>query len=1049
MKQPQTASGNFVVYRSSAGSGKTFTLVVEFLKLALSTNRSDRYRSILAITFTNKAAAEMRSRIVENLRGFAAGPGHPDYDKNMAQMLLDHLQMDEETLKERAGNTLKHILHNFSDLNVSTIDRFVHRLIRSFSRDLDLPMDFEVSTDTEEVVQTAIDNLLEKAGSDKELTSLLVEFVKSKVDDEKEWNINNDLKEAGMQIFREDSSHHIAKLREMKPADFLAVKDQLIERKKKYENAVAGLAKRGLDLIDEAGIDHNHFFQKGGAVPSFFKKSLGEVTAPNSYVRKAIEEDKWFAGNTTAEAKSAIESIIPELTPLLEELIDLTTGAKIQVYHLTAAILKNIYSSAVIHEIEAEINRVEEERNLVLVSDFHRLVSEVVVNNPAPFIYERIGEKFTNYLIDEFQDTSVLQWQNFLPLFQNALSRDQFTMLVGDGKQAIYRWRNGDVEQFIDLPNLKSVGENTLISEYQQSLERNYRGEELEFNFRSKAEVVQFNNEFYRALAGQNPSVAPIYETLAQKEVKGEGGYVRIEKLEGAEDKDDLKEKNIERVMSTIENCLADGFSQQDIAVITRSNKDAVRIASDLLSADKGYRVISAESLLLENDREVQLIMSYITWLFNPEDRVAQVKLAEKVVVWKFGHRDHSELTRLLKKDGLHFDQFRTLGVDLLEDKKQRLSLTPYELIESVVRLFSLSSRPNAFVEFLLESAFSFGLKRDNSVHSFLEWWEEKGRFKSIQTTEGTDAINIMTIHKSKGLQFPVVIFPFANFYSKADNEFWVDLENEALPSARVSLSEKRPTPFDLLRQQEADRTLLDIINMFYVATTRPQSRLYMLYGAGNKPNQTFKLIEAGLNAAFENSELVEIGTPQPAPKTEGEGSSESNEIELNQFGAFDYRKKLRISLQAPFHWEVEAPQKDREYGNLLHQVMSFVYSSADLETALQKVEEEGWLRAGDRQTVRAAIEEVLTNSETAKWYSEGWEVFNEVELLTAKGDVLRPDRIQYNESGCVVIDYKTGSQLDSHLKQMRNYVREVESVLGRKSEGYLIYFEPWAVVKI
>ena len=991
----------------------------------------------------------MKSRIVENLRGFASGSSHPDYDKNMAALLLEHLKIDEETLIQRASKTLQHILHNYSDLNVSTIDRFVHRLIRSFSRDLDLPIDFEVSTDTEEIVQTAIDNILERAGSEKELTSLLIEFVKSKVDDEKEWNIHNDLKEAGMQIFQEDSARHISKLRELEPSDFIEVKNELIQRKKLTENRISELAKSGLELIDNAGIDHNDFFQRGGAVPGFFKKSLDEVTSPNSYVLKAVEENKWYSGNTPQEAQAAIESLVPDLTTILEELIELTTGPKLQVYNLTTAILRNIYSSAVIHEIEAEVRRVEEEQNLVLVSDFNRLVSDVVVNNPAPFIYERIGEKYSNYLIDEFQDTSVLQWQNFLPLFQNALSRNQFTMLVGDGKQAIYRWRNGDVEQFVNLPKLKVGTEDVLIGEYQDSLERNYKGEELKFNFRSKAEVVKFNNEFYRELSGQHPSIAPIYESLVQKEVKGEGGYVRIEKLQDAEDKDELKQLFLDRVLGIVDDCLSAGFQQRDIAVITRGNKEAVRVASELLSVDKGYRVLSAESLLLENDREVQLIMSYLTWLLHPEDRVAQIKLAEKVTVWKIGHRDDDWMSKLTTVDDLDFESFKNVGVDLKEDREHRISLTPYELIESVVRLFDLGDQPNAFVEFLLEAAFSFGLKRDNSVHSFLEWWKEKGRKKSIQTTEGTDAINVLTIHKSKGLQFPVVIFPFANFFSKVDNEFWIDLDNEVLPSARVSLSKSAPTPFDHLREEEAERNLLDIVNMLYVATTRPQSRLYMLYGSGKRENETFKIIDAGMQSAFEDSEVIEIGTPQAASSKPAQEQGLSNEMELENFGAFDYRSKLRISLQAPFHWDVEAPQKDREYGNILHQVMSFIQTADDLEEAMRKIEEGGWLRVDQKTEVLEAIEKVLADGETSSWFADGWQVFNESELLTASGDVLRPDRIQYNDKECVVIDYKTGVQSESHQKQMRNYVREVRSVLGREVSGYLIYFEPWAVLPV
>lgn len=991
----------------------------------------------------------MKGRIITNLRGFSGGEGHPDFDKNMAGILERALCIDPATLRERASRTLHHVLHNYSDLNVSTIDRFVHRLIRSFSRDLKLSPDFEVSTDNDEVLQTAVDNLLEKTGSDPELTNLLVEFVKSKIDDEQEWEINSDLKAAGKQIFQEDAGYYLRLLKNHTPEDFVAVRKELNQRKNKFEKELKDLAQKGLEVIDKAGIDHTAFFYVG-AVPKYFKALQSEVKQPGSNVLKALTEDKWYSASKAGEVGAEIDSIKPDLEPILQELVELTTGPAYKVYNLTSALVQNLYAIAVIHEIELEVKKVQDDRNLVLVSDFNKLVGDVVANNPAPFIYERIGEKYSNYLIDEFQDTSVLQWQNFLPLFHNALSRQQFTMLVGDGKQAIYRFRNGDVDQFVNLPHLDLPQENPLMHEYAESLDRNYSPQRLASNFRSKEEIVTFNNKFYGAIRQLHPAVASIYEGHEQQATKSEGGYVRVEKMESESNKEDLNNAYLERVLQIVDECLAHGFHQRDIAVITRNNKESILVANELLAAGQDYRVLSAQSLVLQNDPEVQLVMSYIAWLLYPEERATQVKLAEKTAIWKTSEMDADLVMKLAGPEGLNKGKLLELGVDVSNVSQHQTSLTPYELLETVIRMFGLAKKPNVFIEFLLEAAFSYGQKKDNSLHGFLDWWNEKGKSESIKTTEGTDAINVLTIHKSKGLQFPVVIFPFASIGLKGDSEFWIELDNEALPTSRVSLKKKDETPFHHLLEREQDRAFLDNINLLYVATTRPQQRLYMLYGTSSNDQMT-KVIEGALQADFENAACVEIGEAQTISSSDaaGESTKGPEEVQLETSGTFDYRKKLRISFQAPFQWDVEAPQKDRDYGNKLHQAMSLIQTSADLEKAIVQLLEEGWIRAGETEEIKQTIEKLLENEPSRNWFADGWQVFTESELLTSKGVVLRPDRIQYNEESCFVIDYKTGVQSPGHARQMRQYVSEVSQVLDRKTKGFLVYFDPWDVVEV
>ncbi len=630
---------NFTIYKSSAGSGKTFTLVKEYLALALSDeSQSPRaYRHILAITFTNKAAAEMKERVVKALKELSLD----DYAalSGTAQTLLKELkkhpklnirkQIDDETIRKRANNVLKEILHNYSDFAIGTIDSFVHRIVRSFAFDLKIPMSFELEMNDDELLNKAIDLLLTKVGTDESLTRALIEFTESKTDDEKSWHIENDLKYFAKNLLNEEGAVHIEKLRELSIDDFFKIKETIQTEIKKFEAAISKCGKEALKTISDSGIEHEKFAGGANGIGKYFTY-LSEVRSdklePSKTIQKNIDTDNWYAGKASASDKDSIDAIKQKLIDYYNEAL-VYIEKNLQEFILFRLINTTIYSVAVLNEIEKLLNEYKAQNNILHISEFNKLIAKIVLNEPTPFIYERIGEKYNNYLIDEFQDTSVLQFQNLLPLIDNSLANGHFTMLVGDGKQAIYRWRGGEVEQFSMLPEIFSHQDNPLILEREQALKRNHNPQVLNQNYRSKREIIEFNNSIFRTLSDKlNPRFKTIYDTLEQGfNPENRGGFVQVEFLDG--EKEEFQNRNLECAHRIINELLQDGYQLKDIAILVRRNTDGSLVANYL--SNFGIEVISSDSLLLSNSADVNFIYSLFKFLDNTADPIVQVELLE------------------------------------------------------------------------------------------------------------------------------------------------------------------------------------------------------------------------------------------------------------------------------------------------------------------------------------------------------------------------------------------------------------------------------------
>ncbi|RLD50077.1 MAG: hypothetical protein DRJ05_20100, partial [Bacteroidetes bacterium] len=491
---------SFSVYKSSAGSGKTYTLVREYLKIILLSPRN--FRSVLAITFTNKAANEMKQRILSSLQDISDFENKSDTIavRFMLPELIRETGLDEKQIALNAKKSLQLILHNYSDFGVSTIDSFVHKIIKTFAHDMHLPLNFEVDMDTDELITKVVDILISNVGTDKVLTDVLVNFTRYKTEGDKSWHIERDLAEISKEILTDDGQVHIEKLRELTLSDFSEIRKKLESSIRSFEKKIIDLAKKASELINGQGLDAKAFYQGARGIYNYFENLANgkmDKLEPNNYVKKTIDEDKWVSGKASLSDISSIDSIKAELEIVFQQL-GLLLEKEYPVYMVRNEVLKNLYPLALLNEIEKVLEEYKEDNEIVHISEFNKRIAEIVLKEPVPFIYERMGERYKHFMLDEFQDTSVLQWLNLLPLLENSLASDNFNMLVGDGKQAIYRWRGGEVEQFSRLPKIINKDNDPLLNEREQSLERSYKPEFLSSNFRSKAEIVQFNNDFFR-----------------------------------------------------------------------------------------------------------------------------------------------------------------------------------------------------------------------------------------------------------------------------------------------------------------------------------------------------------------------------------------------------------------------------------------------------------------------------------------------------------------------------------------------------------------------
>ncbi|MBL0310209.1 MAG: UvrD-helicase domain-containing protein [Bacteroidetes bacterium] len=1043
------------IFKSSAGSGKTYTLVKEFLLLSL--KQPDKYKHILAITFTNKAANEMKERIILALEQIK---NRHEKVKKLTEELAEELAIDNDEVVKRAGNVLRSILHNYSDISVSTIDSFTHRIIRSFAHDLHLPMNFEVEMDRDKLLNETIEILMDRLSEeDDQVTNAIVEFAESNIEEGKSWNLEHSLVNLGKELFNEDAYPHLEKLAGVEFSELRQQREALNKFIALFEAKLFAEGKKAFDLILNSGLTSKHFYYGDKGIFGFFSKyANGEFpNAPvgNSYVLKTISEDKWTGSKLSEADLQMVEGVKSALTIHYNNIAE-SYSKQGSDFELARLLLRNFYSFILLTDIQKLMNEYKKENNILHISEFQKKIHAIVKEQDAPIIYERIGEWYDNILIDEHQDTSELQWQNLLPLIENSQFKSEDSLVVGDGKQAIYRFRNGKVEQFAMLPDIYGSDKDMLLKEREVAIQ-NYGTElhNLAFNYRSRKEVVNFNNRFYDTLS-ELPELKnkSIYLDHAQKQGRNEeGGYVSIEFLN--EEENDLDEQRCRRVEEIIESSKNKGYSLKDIAVLTRSNIHGTIIASYLI--EKGIPVVSSESLLINNSPKVQLILSTLNYFDQKENHIARAEMVYYIHL-------------LLLKKEFRFEQFNFKSSDtafeeniskLLSKEFHTYDFISYSLVDLLHELsvFYGLMEEDPFLQFFLDEAMVFASRNRSNIREFLGWWNEVKYNRSIIYPETLDAVKIMTLHKSKGLQFPVVIMADADWPQKnSKKNFWINIDKPWLKGFHTGIlpvsKDVLETEYATLYEEEDANSFLDLLNLVYVGTTRPEDMLYILSTEPKKEPEKNNSVTAllinflKLNGSWDGYKVYEFGDVNSVKVQKDKKGSELSIYEKQKVkSASREAKQISIRKNSQLLWNEEKVEKINR-GTLMHEVLKQVKYAADVPKVLNKMFNEGLMNEKERKEMSDDIIALMNQDLIRIYFQPPFKVINERGFLSPKFTRI-PDRVVIDGEQAIVIDYKTGKKKNEHIQQLNDYASELMKFGFKWVKKFLVYTEDKTVEEV
>lgn len=1044
----------FSIYNASAGSGKTYTLVKEYLKMAFEHQGSESFRRILAITFTNKAAAEMKERVIAALEGISEE--NPDYLR-LLETLVKETKKKPEELVQRSGEILRAILHQYSDFSISTIDSFMHRVVRTFAFDLHLPVSFSIELNKENLIEQAVDQLIAQAGFNEEITKILKGFTESRAEEEKSFHIRSEIISTAADLLDDQKAMAIGLLRKMKPADFLEIRQALIQEINRCEQTMQKLGLEGLNLIERNGLVVENFYYGNRGVPGLFQKAsnyfIGANPLGNTYVDAALKMDKWTGSTASKSTVSAIESLSGELKKCIENILafDKNEASKGRLY---AIMLNEIFSMALLNEISGIIDSIRNEQHVMHISEFNRRVADIVFHEPAPFIFERLGERYHHYLIDEFQDTSVLQWQNLLPLVHNGLASNAASLIVGDGKQAIYRFRGGDVEQFIRLPHPYPEALTEFQLERYALLQQAEQKVPLESNFRSLPEIVNWNNQFFQFTSNTwlKGEYQTVYSGLNQKSHPDKkGGFVQIDFLNIAQYNGEGQTFD-ERTIAIVKQCVEEkNYSYSDIAILTRSNKQGNELAAELLRAN--IPVVSSESLLVGSSPEVQFLLAWFRVLANKNADVQLIQILYYLI--QNQKLPFENLESLL--DEIKFSEDRILSI--LSEYGYSVPLSLWrtqalpETCHQICRTFGLEIQLNPFLQFFMESVWFSTQQVSPDIPGFLEYWEESGYKLSISLPQNANAVKIMTVHKSKGLEFPVVIFPCGGNENRKPDYTWVIGDSRipfGLPAMKLKVSSQLiRTEFSDLYEMEENRRNLDLINLLYVANTRPQDALYILckeYIPESEASGWASFLSSFV--AYQGAEnevrdgVYAWGDPNFKASEHSKKKTRIVEEKGSAYKGSGWLGKIQIARASEKIWNQQGETEAISFGKLSHLALSWIHHKEDAPAAIARLIEEGHARLEEAERIRHLIEKVLGMPELEPIYKAP-KVYTERLLMDEKGELHRPDRVSFCDDVLWVLDYKTGLPSPKHQQQMQRYLRkiaEIEAAIPVK--GLLVYLK-------
>lgn len=1119
------------VYRASAGSGKTFRLTGDYIRLLFREDPEFHpHRSILAVTFTNKATDEMKSRIILELHKLATNQPSP-YLNELTQL---YSQSTEEQIRVRAGKILNAILHDYSAFSISTIDKFFQQVIRAFAREIGVHGGYALELEQTPILEQAVDNMFVdlSAGENKQLLDWLTAYAEEKIEASENWNMRSEILNMGNQLFAESYQAQAQAVHEkLHDRNFLrGFRSELNTIINDFNNDLKRISTQALKIIDDAGLKLENF--KGGSRSSInliekLSTSVIDDPTPGATFRlmaEAVEE--CYTKSAPADIVGAITRIYTNgLQSLMQELIQrVDTGI---IYVTTARLIKkHLNTLGILSDLSVQVKKLTNEQNTMLIADSNLLLNKVIDNSDAPFIYEKTGLRIHHFMIDEFQDTSVMQWQNFLPLISNSLAAGDDNLVVGDVKQSIYRWRNSDWK-LLDRQIYTDFTPDQLNNE---SLSTNYRSDRhiVEFNnaifSRMAAYMQQLLNTNVEPLLSELPELGPLttsitkaYNDVGQQTKPDAGeGLVRFSFIDKNEGDESWKELSLQQLPKLVENLQQRGYKPSDIAILVRSNNDAQLVIEKLLHyktqpealADCSYDIIGNEGLFISSAPSVRFLTALLHLFVYPDDTVQQTIVTYEYGRGKLRLSDNEALAAYFSKstDGLLCPHFTPEENDELL-KLRQLSL--FEICEQLIYRYQLADWHGEaiFLQAFQDVIFNYSKGKSADLNSFLQWWDEHGINKTIPMPENDRAMRIMTIHKSKGLDFKVVIMPFCDwdFVGRQKPLLWCSTDKEPfaqLPLLPVEFSSKLgQSVFANQYYSELMHTYIDNLNVAYVAFTRARNEMHcfckqprptakgiitvnslssLLYtllkekadgeGTFDEATQTYC---AGVEREFLNEKEVEqviskekepvvttklttneefaptdnnqdVLKQQEPLSSDGQSTSKAYPVEL-----LNNRLRIRHRIHNFNREETDITDNPIDYGNLMHEIFSELKQPGEYQHLVDRLIQQGRITAFESKSIVDDLEAFGRLPEVNLWFDSQAKALNETTIITPTGALYRPDRVVLNGNHATVVDYKFGAAEHlAHIRQVENYAGLLRE-MGYSCSGYLCYVKLKKVVTV
>ena len=1059
-------SDNLKIYRASAGSGKTFTLALEYIKLLIA--NPEAYRKILAVTFTNKATGEMKERILGKLYGVANGlKSAADYTAKIKQQLPEY---SDEQIRKKASKALDNILHDYGHFRIQTIDAFFQSVLRSLAKELDLNGDMEISLDGEELLDNAVDAYIKKLEPETQQIDQVVRYIEDKMSNGSKWKVDKEIKDFARNILREEYQQRGEKLRQEMEHDNGAALEtfyrEVTALKKEIKATAMNIGTRFFELAQGYTSKDFKYGEKGiwGIFDKMRQGNIIDITPT-----RAALADNPSQISSVCPHNEEIAELIGRSIPLYKRMIDCSLS------------LEHYHQLAMLNNIAATLKEENTRENRFMLAETTHLLS-TMLDKSATFIFEKIGTEIDHIFIDEFQDTSKLQWTCFKVLLEEVLARGNFNLIVGDVKQSIYRWRNSDWNIMNNIGSYFRRDQTTFANQDVTIDGTTYKST----NYRSDRRIIAFNNALFRAsvksiagtyegLVGNNgiKDIEAAYSDVEQaipqpqpgKIEKPWQGYAEVRLLKKQNEDDRFNDLAIKELMVTLHRLFEiDKVAPRDVAILLRSKQNKINLVVDAFNKEfPDLKIVSDEAYKLSSSLYVRLVIAALRYIATPEDKV---NIANLVKLYNKVTTNSNEF-----EENAVGEEIAALLPIRLHDELERLKGLPvYELIEQLFALLDVgnSSDEEAYVYAFLDCASQYINSRNADLNKFLAAWDESLKNKCVPA-ESINSVRVMTIHKSKGLEFHTVIVPFCDWTLTGDgrNILWC-VPNEA-PYNNISLlpiNSKKDMAESIYKEdynKEYLYQIVDNLNILYVATTRAKSNIIMFSDdTAKKANKISDLLNKVIPELIidggtydRNEQLFSYGEVVPS-KEIGKKIEEKTDnpfeekprVENLPFSYYDSRIEFRQSRElARFLATGSKEQQQQVYiaeGELMHLVLSDIEERSDLENALKKTLLLKGLISTEKQynKIRNLLTRNLNNPKAKEWFNGSYKLFNERSILVAGDEEKsrRPDRVMIKGDTAVVVDYKFGNESDEHSVQVKLYMELLKKIGYKNVFGYLWY---------